>query len=154
MSDIQIKFRGKSLSTGEWVYGSYLELEVQSVKHARIIPIFDQKEEVLDGTIDIDCIAVDPQTVGHYTGLEDENGIEIFTGDILQIWNYNHTSVVNQYAGEAYYDPYEGAYHLRNRAGKRQTISSFAIYCRPGSIQNIEIIGSIHDHPDLLIPTK
>jgi uncharacterized phage protein (TIGR01671 family) len=73
----EIKFRAKHISTGEWVYGYYVEALIGVKNGDKITPqIFDE-----DGkTVHI----IDKKTVGQYTGEDDINGINIYKGDILR----------------------------------------------------------------------
>lgn len=62
---MQIKFRGKSLSTGEWVYGSLLHGENIVLPSGKAYP-------------------VDPKTVGQYIRDNDKDEKEIYEGDIVR----------------------------------------------------------------------
>lgn len=79
-----------------------------------------------------------------YTGLEDSNGKEIYEGDIISIGGMNdypfevkHTDIINGCLGM-----YVG-YYLRRPNGSHTYLDS-------GDQHNYEVIGNIHENPELL----
>lgn len=84
-------------------------------------------------------ITVDEETVGQFTGLTDKNGKKIFEGDICRIHNL-------LYKVEFKYS----CWWL--------TILSSKVYCCPAFNSHCgascEIIGNIHDNPELLGGTE
>lgn len=116
-----IEFRGK-LNNGEWAYGN---LEVKTDKVCIITP---------DDTPLGKYGQVIPETVGQYTGLTDKNGTKIFEGDILAIGEngkrYQTVSVSFK----------DGAFR----------VSHYAINLLESRNIESEVIGNIHDNPELL----
>ena len=83
---------------------------------------------------------VDSSTVGQYTGLTDKNGKKIFEGDIIKVPDCCHCGDA---VGFVYYDCDEAAYCAKCWGIKYQLGADL-------SSDSIEIIGNIHDNPELL----
>lgn len=121
----KILFRGRRLDNGEWVYGF------------PYIPN-DGVCEIRSNDIGTEQWAVDHKTVGQYTGLEDKNGNMIFEGDIVLKRTYNGKKpFAVKFDGGMFYAGIGGG---SSTATHRYTLED----------KQIEIIGNIHDNPELL----
>jgi len=158
-------YRGKALSDqhvkiGEWVYGGLFKTE-DGCWIVRLSP-----GEFEAGIIQ--HIRVDPDTVGQCTGLTDKNGTAIFEGDVLEyVGRYRY--VVR--FGSANFNPpccaddYRIGWYLEgvdrstnDRAEPIHDNSRFAArfpehcadYPENANMFIFEIIGNIHDNPEMV----
>lgn len=147
----EILFKAKRKDNGEWVYGYYW----QTINNIHSQPRFYIREESYSW--DIKEYEVDYKTIGQFTGLTDKNGKKIFEGDIVKVF-YTEK---RDYHGVKYDDEFEMiemVVHNENSACFMLEIDNEGITMfRPlhdfGNnvfIKSIEVIGNIHDNPELL----
>jgi uncharacterized phage protein (TIGR01671 family) len=87
---------------------------------------------------------IDPKTIGEYTGLKDKNGKEIFEGDIVSVEDFEYCMITFP-SSESQVEQKRGAYGF---TVKTVFNSVFIPFCT--SHFDIEIIGNIHENPELL----
>lgn len=128
-----IKFRGKDIETGEWLYGHFFQrfghypAIVEPRPHNTKVMYFE--------------VAVEDTTVGQFTGLYDKNGEGIYEGDILRI--YDLENVVCEFRHGAFGCIYRNEFHsftgnINYTFNPKNTDKEF------------EVIGNIYDNPELL----
>jgi uncharacterized phage protein (TIGR01671 family) len=126
----EILFRGKRVDDGKWWEG-YLTVVFQHT----YIEKADENEAFR--------FVVDPETVGQFTGLTDKNGKKIFEGDILKFHKFKGEP---DWTGFVKYDismfVIEGEQPVDNGGFEVQLCSIDRKRC--------EIVGNIHDNPELL----
>lgn len=121
----EILFRGKRkdiLPGNEWVYGCLVNL----------IPNEPEIAFAVDENEMYQYEAVVDETVGQYTGLTDKNGKKIFDGDI-----------VNVLSSDILGEMYETTIVVEDI--RTPSINGWLEYA-----DELEVIGNIHDNPELL----
>ena len=141
-----ILFRGKRVDNDEWVFG--VPAKDEHGEMVVIESIFDFDEYDCRGA---KCLYVEESTVGQYTGLTDKNGKKIFEGDIINVITLDteaeQRAVVcfGNFIDENNGDEYIGFFI--DFDGIKTTAAQLAMEeCK----NRIEVIGNIHDNPELL----
>lgn len=115
-----IKFRAKEVNTNKWVFGD-LHL-IANFPHIH--------SEYYDKHL------IYPDTIGQYTGLNDKNGKEIYSGDILKTFTGSKCEVVY----------HEASFKIRyNKRHEPNILTRSSVL-----VLDYEVIGNIYDNPELL----
>jgi uncharacterized phage protein (TIGR01671 family) len=155
----EILFRGKT-QKGEWVYGNYCGAEYltgNGIEHLIIeVPKNGRSAQVI------------PETVGQYTGLTDKNGKKVFEGDIVKCQerfdrpysknrkSKRHIGVVGYKIrkGDRFYNPETNEWdrHMEYGAEWIVKVEDYGKFVHGswGDFFDCEVIGNIHDTPELL----
>ncbi len=127
----EILFRGKRVDNGAWETGSFVGIRMGCS---------DERTYIADKMTGYNTPVI-PETVGQYTGLTDKNGNKIFEGDIIEahfdeLFPDLATTLIVVWSDYGWFG--------RDMEGnvdslEQKWVSDF-----------FEIIGNIHDNPDLL----
>lgn len=121
----KISFKGKRVDNNEWEYGYLCRYGFAGKEKYYIIPYYAS---------DLYGIEVDPETIGQFTGSDDKNEKGIFEGDICKY---------NNYIGLISFDE-EKSMFIFTYGGDIEIDFSFIF------AKKLEVIGNIHDKPELL----
>ena len=126
----EIKFRAKRTDNGAWVYG-----DLQHVQRINTKEQAEQSGRRSEPAVRIANYDVDEQTIGQYTGVHDEDGNEIYEGDVI--------FQINVFGGRMYSVEYiRGAFCLCRNGDIWLTLVDVRL--------SIYVRGNIHDNPELL----
>ena len=137
----EILFRGKT-EKGKWIEGDLYKSRLKSIF---MISYYTEHGNRMTEV-------VNPETVGQYTGLTDKNGKKIFEGDIVK-FGKNIYQIIFEVGSFALYD--EQGDMISKIGGHNDHCYSFMdlyIECcwEERNAYDIEVIGNIHDNPELL----
>lgn len=124
----EIKFRGRDIVNGRWIYGN-LEVPL-AIRNGSRHYIWGysygqyQKHEA------------DPKTVGEFTGLKDKYDNEIYEGDFIEIQMAHDVETF-----EVYYNPERARFSLRDANNDGWGFDNS---------NDMRIVGNIYENPGLL----
>lgn len=131
----EIKFRGKPFGRKEFVYGSYVYMPwVDNNTGAHFI--YPHEKCIPDN------IEIDPDTVGQFTGIIDNNGNDIYEGDIIENIDSKGNPIRHKivYADCSYRAIFKTQFGFTDCSLSKRWIDE----CSK------TVIGNIHDNPELL----
>lgn len=137
----EILFRAKRLDNGKWVEGWIVPVSHNTyLKGFEIINSEGINYDEFDNYVpSYSSEVVDPETVGQFTGLLDKNGKKIFEGDI----------VVHEVQKGILFNKGVINWDAKNARWAHQLNTMNPCLCMFDSSSH-EVIGNIHDNPELL----
>ena len=133
----EILFRGKRTDNGKWVEGWVTS---QFKKHTE----GELLTRIQSNVFGVGEHLVDTETVGEYTGLTDKNGKKIFEGDIIICKKEICGNFIDSCVEIGFVEMKHGAFGLHRKQGYYRPFKDWL------EDYEYEMIGNIHDNPELL----
>lgn len=131
-------FRGKTEISERWVVGDLVQWSGDDMCICEEYNSTEKKQ-----------YSVIPETVGQYTGLKDKNGNKIFEGDIVK-YKYSSSFISNIEDGEYITEEIKTVKFCDGRFYPIPFVEDCADSYYSYGLFDFEVIGNIHDNPDLL----
>lgn len=140
----EILFRGKT-TDGDWTYGYYVFTPKRTGIFGQTISSADfDRHYIL--TMRFNFVKeVIPTSVGQFTSLYDKNGKRIFEGDICRFREWSNGDMC--WVGKVHYEYQQ---FVISGGKNKECKTPFTLAMSRFVSKNIEIIGNIHDNPELL----
>ena len=133
-----IKFRGKRVDNGEWVYGDLVG-NCYIIPKLNYVSSMQFELETTNRSIECELEYIDPSTLGQFTGLQDKNGVDVYEGTIIS----NHMD----FEGYDCDHTFEMKW-VENRMKWVGIDNNDS--CEVYELNDYEVIGNIHDNKELI----
>lgn len=145
----EILFRAKNLYSNEWVDGFLVASKCNTYPDGfeMITNEGINHDELDDYQPDFLSFHVKPETVGQFTGLTDKNGKKIFEGDVVHILGNQDVEDWKNVDYNALIAFIDGGFCAIDGTIEEH---GFRRYALARMDFGIEVIGNIHDNPELL----